>query len=163
MKEAGSSAAVRAPREQERMGWTRETIGGVGRPNARSGDSPARRIAELPTLLARAGFELPAEALPISKFKATCLATLERVQKDATAECVQCHVVGFDRPGGYVNAQTTSKLKDVGCESCHGYGTRHEMFKNTGGKVAEAVCLTCHTPANDQGWNYAAKLPRVSH
>ncbi len=94
---------------------------------------------------------------------AHAFATLERVQKDATAECVQCHVVGFDRPGGYVNAQTTAKLKDVGCEACHGYGTRHEMFKNTGGKVAEAVCITCHTPANDEGWNYAAKLPRVSH
>jgi hypothetical protein len=37
------------------------------------------------------------------------------------------------------------------------------MFARTGGKVDEAVCLTCHTPANDPGWNYAAKLPRVSH
>ena len=72
-------------------------------------------------------------------------------------------VVGFNRPSGYVNAQTTSKLKNVGCEVCHGYGSRHDMFAHHGGKVAEAVCVTCHTPANDPGWNYAAKLPRVSH
>jgi len=94
---------------------------------------------------------------------AHAFATLERTQKDSTPECVQCHVVGFGRPGGYQNASTSTKLKNVGCESCHGYGTQHDMFANTGGKVAEAVCLTCHTPANDPGWNYAAKLPRVSH
>jgi hypothetical protein len=94
---------------------------------------------------------------------AHAFATLERVQKDAAPECVQCHVVGFQRPGGYVNAQTTPKLKNVGCEVCHGFGTRHDMFEKTGGKVDEAVCITCHTPANDPGWNFAAKLPRVSH
>jgi hypothetical protein len=94
---------------------------------------------------------------------AHAFATLERVQKESTPECVQCHVVGFGRPGGYVNASTSAKLKNVGCETCHGYGTQHDMFAKTGGQVAEAVCITCHTPANDPGWNYAAKLPRVSH
>ncbi len=94
---------------------------------------------------------------------AHAFATLERQQKDSTPECVQCHVVGFGRPGGYVNATASNKLKNVGCESCHGYGTQHDMFARTGGKVDEAVCATCHTPANDPGWNYAAKLPRVSH
>ena len=94
---------------------------------------------------------------------AHAFATLERAQKEATPECVQCHVVGFGRPGGYVNATASAKLKNVGCEVCHGYGTQHDMFAKTGGKVAEAVCVTCHTPANDPGWNYAAKLPRISH
>ena len=94
---------------------------------------------------------------------AHAFATLQRVQKDATPECVQCHVVGYQRPTGYVNATASGKLQNVGCESCHGFGTRHAMFEHTGGKVAEAVCLTCHQPANDPGWNYAAKLPRVSH
>jgi 2',3'-cyclic-nucleotide 2'-phosphodiesterase (5'-nucleotidase family) len=94
---------------------------------------------------------------------AHAFATLERVQKDATPECVQCHVVGFGRPSGFENATRTAKLKNVGCEVCHGYGSRHETFVEQGGRVAESVCITCHTPANDPGWNYAAKLPRVSH
>jgi hypothetical protein len=94
---------------------------------------------------------------------AHAFATLQRTQKDATPECVQCHVVGYQRPSGYVNASSTAKLVNVGCESCHGFGTRHAMFAKDGGKVAEAVCVTCHQPANDPGWNYAAKLPRVSH
>jgi hypothetical protein len=37
-------------------------------------------MAELPGLLARAGFELPEEALPISKFKASYADTLQRVK-----------------------------------------------------------------------------------
>jgi hypothetical protein len=94
---------------------------------------------------------------------AHAFATLQHAQKDATPECVQCHVVGYQRPGGYVSAAATLKLQNVGCEACHGYGTRHEMFAKTGGKVAEAVCRTCHQPANDPGWTYAAKLPRISH
>jgi 2',3'-cyclic-nucleotide 2'-phosphodiesterase (5'-nucleotidase family) len=94
---------------------------------------------------------------------AHAFATLERVQKESTPECVQCHVVGFGRPGGFQNVTTSARLKNVGCENCHGYGTQHDMFAGTGGKVDEAVCITCHTPANDPGWNYAAKLPRVSH
>lgn len=94
---------------------------------------------------------------------AHAFATLQRVQKDATPECVQCHVVGYSRPAGYVNAQSTQKLQNVGCEACHGYGTRHDMMKQAGGKVAESVCMSCHKAANDPGWNYAAKLPRISH
>jgi hypothetical protein len=94
---------------------------------------------------------------------AHAFATLERVQKDATPECVQCHVVGFGRPSGFQNAQASAKLKNGGCEVCHGFGSRHDMFAKNGGTVAEAVCITCHTPANDPGWNYAAKLPRVKH
>ena len=94
---------------------------------------------------------------------AHAFATLERVQKESTPECVQCHTVGFGRPSGFQNASTSERFKNVGCENCHGYGSQHDMFAKTGGKVAEAVCITCHTPANDPGWNYAAKLPRISH
>lgn len=94
---------------------------------------------------------------------AHAFADLQAKKKDATPECVQCHVVGYNKTGGFVGAETHSKLENVGCESCHGLGTRHDSFTKTSGKVAEAVCTTCHTAANDPGWNYAAKLPRISH
>ena len=95
---------------------------------------------------------------------AHAFATLQRVSKESTPECVQCHVVGYTRPTGYVNAEAGGGgLQNVGCEACHGMGTRHSELVGTGGKVAEAVCQTCHQPANDTGWNYAAKLPRISH
>ena len=68
-------------REAGRIRWTRESIGGLARRGGnQSPESLARRIAELPALLARAGFELPEEALPISRFKASYADTLQRVK-----------------------------------------------------------------------------------
>ena len=95
---------------------------------------------------------------------AHAFATLQRVQKDATPECVQCHVVGYQRPSGYVNAQATTKLQNVRLRVVSRVRARStRCSRRPGGKVAESVCMTCHKPANDPGWNYAAKLPRVSH
>lgn len=40
-------------------------------------------------------------------------------------ECIVCHTVGFKFETGYVDAETTPHLKDVGCESCHGPASLH--------------------------------------
>jgi hypothetical protein len=89
--------------------------------------------------------------------------TLAAQSKEATPDCVKCHVTGFGQPGGYTNQVTTAKLKDVQCEVCHGMGTDHNMFDSVKEPPSEALCLTCHTPENDPSWNYAAKLPLVVH
>ena len=88
MKDSTSFVAD-SPENQagERTRWTRESIGGLGRHGGQSPESLARRIAELPALLARAGFELPEEALPISRFKASYAETLQRV-KDGQPQLV---------------------------------------------------------------------------
>jgi hypothetical protein len=89
--------------------------------------------------------------------------TLEKQSKEATPDCVKCHVTGFSEPGGYRNQVTTAKLKDVQCEVCHGVGSDHNMFDATKEPPPESVCITCHTAENDPSWNYAAKLPLVVH
>jgi len=44
--------------------------------------------------------------------------------KDYTTDpaCIKCHVVGYEKEGGYVDEATTPDLVGVGCEMCHGAG-----------------------------------------
>ena len=50
-------------------------------------------------------------------------------------ECVVCHVVGFGYKTGFRDEPSTPKLKNVGCESCHGPASGHieqEQLRTTG-------------------------------
>ncbi|MHC4473678.1 MAG: cytochrome c family protein [Planctomycetota bacterium] len=70
--------------------------------------------------------------------------------------CVECHVTGFGKEGGFVSEEKTPKLTNVGCESCHGPGSLHFqlMFENIGEdtlpedkKIGKSVgCTDCHNP-----------------
>lgn len=55
---------------------------------------------------------------------ATAYATLERQNKQFNLDCVECHVTGYDKPGGST-VTFVDKLTNVQCENCHGPGSRH--------------------------------------
>jgi len=81
------------------------------------------------------------------KAHADAYATLENVGSQYDPECVVCHVVGFDYESGFISPEKTSHLKDVGCENCHGPGSKH--VNNWGGEELgdpKMTCLDCHTP-----------------
>ena len=40
-------------------------------------------------------------------------------------KCIGCHTAGFGEPSGYLRKMKDTKLVDVGCESCHGPGSKH--------------------------------------
>lgn len=82
---------------------------------------------------------------------AHAFATLVEQKADADPNCIGCHTVGFGNPGGYLRAFGTTRLTDVGCESCHGPGSQHVAQRARGGavtarfrKLGAGDCQKCH-------------------
>lgn len=76
-------------------------------------------------------------------------------------ECIVCHTTGFGYKSGFTNATATPKLKDVGCENCHGPASLHIKNKNDvkirqamnplkgqGVKGIFSLCFKCHNEEN---------------
>jgi hypothetical protein len=88
--------------------------------------------------------------------------TLLEHGEDKNPECVRCHSVGFEKPGGYSLAERQSWLEGVQCESCHGRGGPHQSPDFLAGGF-EPVCLGCHDPEHSLRFNFGERLPLVSH
>ena len=89
--------------------------------------------------------------------------TLIDVKKDATPDCIPCHVVGYQKSGGFVSGVETPALSNVQCENCHGMGTMHESWAESPNKVTEATCVQCHQGDHDVHWNFETKVAKVIH
>jgi nitrate/TMAO reductase-like tetraheme cytochrome c subunit len=89
--------------------------------------------------------------------------TLVKHGESTNPECVSCHVVGFEQPGGFTRASETPQLEDVGCEVCHGRGGPHISGTPAGGQDYPKVCASCHNPEHSLGFDFATFLPRISH
>ncbi len=78
---------------------------------------------------------------------ADAYATLVDVNSHFDPECVVCHVVGLEHESGFLTVEQTPKMKDVGCENCHGPGSKHienPLEIKTGDP--KSACEDCHTP-----------------
>ncbi len=74
-------------------------------------------------------------------------------------DCLACHVTGV-KDGDEPYALTLPEdLLGVGCEACHGPGRGHA--KDPAGRrptpPAASVCLRCHTPEQDDAFDYQRK------
>jgi hypothetical protein len=96
-------------------------------------------------------------------------ATLEKAGKQCDLECIGCHSVGYDKPGGYCRLENVTDFRNVGCESCHGPGRGHAMnpvardawSTSFHRKVRADTCVTCHTPERSDRFDFATYLPRI--
>jgi hypothetical protein len=109
------------------------------------------------------------------------------------AECVVCHVTGFRFKTGFTdekNQADFARLKDVGCETCHGPAGSHvanpddkevrKAINPWGYNAAETkparelrqltinkMCMECHDADNDVHWSLDAfvrdRWPKVEH
>ncbi|MEE9394897.1 MAG: multiheme c-type cytochrome [Planctomycetota bacterium] len=83
-------------------------------------------------------------------------------QKDP--ECVRCHVVDFDRRGGF-DASTMSPV-NVQCEACHGPAAGHAaqpLTKTPRGVLGPRFCFKCHDLANSPKFEFDDYWPRIVH
>ena len=89
--------------------------------------------------------------------------TLVRHDASTDSECVGCHVVGFEKTGGFEISPPTRWLENVGCESCHGRGGVHLSPDFAPAGNYESACISCHDTKHSLGFEYASFLPQVSH
>lgn len=99
---------------------------------------------------------------------ASAFNTLIAHAADRRADCIGCHVVGFEETGGYDFYRRPAHLENVGCESCHGRGGPHLspafVPKGKDAKPDYApVCASCHNPTHSLGFDFATFHPQVSH
>jgi len=95
-------------------------------------------------------------------------ARLEEVGKSFDPDCIACHTVGFERPGGYIDSRLTMHLIDVQCESCHGPGREHVEAKGTeptphADWPREKICQQCHTQPHSPQFDMNSYWPRIAH
>jgi hypothetical protein len=89
--------------------------------------------------------------------------TLVDKKKDATPDCIPCHVLGNSKAGGFVSAAATPKLVNVQCEDCHGMGTSHDAYPIRAAHLTEQTCVTCHTVSNSPTFNFSTYEPHILH
>ncbi|MGM0556849.1 MAG: multiheme c-type cytochrome [Myxococcota bacterium] len=107
--------------------------------------------------------------------------TLEERDKLYDDSCIGCHVVGYEQPGGSVigklqyeakveGIETDKDLREVGCEECHGPGSKHRVQPIGGdGKPQHIIrdpgeneCTTCHVPEHSPGFNFESYVKDVT-
>jgi len=101
--------------------------------------------------------------------------TLVHVNKQFSLDCIQCHVTGWQQPGGVCRIDRTERggpgldgrgvgRRDVQCEDCHGPGSEH-VKDATGGfirrEVPASFCIRCHEAANSPHFDDAKYRPYV--
>ena len=82
--------------------------------------------------------------------------------KDYTRDekCVKCHVVGYQETSGFKDVDSTRNMSGVGCEMCHGAGSKYRIIHRKKGltftknevieagqtyaSIDESVCKQCH-------------------
>ena len=92
--------------------------------------------------------------------------TLVKDNKQYDLTCVGCHVVGYQKPGGFCRIKDVRGYEDVGCENCHGPGSIHAEDSDPDTIVLESTEATCaqdcHVPEHSDAFEYTKYLGLVT-
>lgn len=132
----------------------------------------ARKNQPSPYAGAKACLSCHPEAYKVyaSSAHAKAIDTLIKKKHQHNGECVKCHVVGFDKPGGYIDQKHTPELAGVQCETCHGPRKSHTLNPKVGPQAkatnlvaAKAACASCHHPPHSSAFDYASYWLKIKH
>jgi 2',3'-cyclic-nucleotide 2'-phosphodiesterase (5'-nucleotidase family) len=93
-------------------------------------------------------------------------ATLEQKGHALDPDCIGCHTVGWQQPGGYSQPAAVGFLENVQCEACHGPGKAHLADPKAPyppPAQGEALCRRCHTEDRSPQFVYATYHERIQH
>jgi len=82
-----------------------------------------------------------------------------KLSKEEFKSCFKCHTMGYGTKSGFESEKVTPDLKNVGCESCHGRGSKHaetESKADINRLPTIDICLQCHKEG------YSKKLNVIS-
>ena len=80
-----------------------------------------------------------------------------KLTPDEVKKCYECHTTGYGKPGGFVSENQTPKMKNAGCEVCHGPGGRHAESEDPAdirAKLSTADCIGCHNSERVAAFNF---------
>jgi hypothetical protein len=98
---------------------------------------------------------------------AKAYSTLADRSKQFDPSCLVCHTTRFEQPGGFTMTLQQPGLRNVQCESCHGYAKDHMETMNpvpvTDPQME--VCAKCHTADRcpDLEENYDEYWQKIAH
>ena len=94
----------------------------------------------------------------------TSYGTLVRKGYQYDPECIKCHTTGYGDISGFLNYEKNNNLINVGCESCHGAGSRHIMYvTETYGVTDESDCVICHESEHSPKFQYNEYWKKIKH
>ena len=90
--------------------------------------------------------------------------TLKKINKAFDPECLVCHVVAYNKLGGFISELDTPGLKNVQCEVCHGPAKKHIAAPTPGfGMKAKSACKICHVKNHSPNFNFNKYWPKIKH
>ena len=79
-------------------------------------------------------------------------------------ECIKCHTTGYGYISGFLNYEKNNNLINVGCESCHGAGSRHIKYVTEPyGVTDESDCVICHESERSPKFQYNEYWKKIKH
>ncbi len=93
---------------------------------------------------------------------------LQDVNKAFDPNCIVCHVLGFEKKGGFIDPSLTENLKHVQCENCHGAAKEHAA---SAGQIKvtninwkpEKMCAQCHVQKHSPDFKFETYWPKIKH